>query len=210
MLLVDTLFKQAEKPCCEEAEAKEEQAEEDGCGRIEAHGFELIGLESGKNDGGENADGGADNKPKNKGIKAAVMAIEQLVDSFGKEQDTGRRTQNKGQHRRDVEIFYGITHGFIEAKVDEKVRGRESRHDKAQADDRSSHKPDRKTGIDLREFLAAQQHEGDDQQGRAEHERKVAFSSSLFAGFFEERRQGSDDQPDKEAGKESFVRAEGR
>lgn len=121
--LVDTFFEQAEEPCCEEAEAKEEKAEEDGCGWTEAHGFELGGLESGKDDGGENTDGGADDKPKNKGIKAAVMAIEQSVNSFGEEQDAGGRAENEGQHRRDVEIFYGVTHGFIEAKIDEKVGG---------------------------------------------------------------------------------------
>lgn len=40
-LLVDTLFKQAEKPCGEEAEAKEKQAEEDSCNGAETHGFEL-------------------------------------------------------------------------------------------------------------------------------------------------------------------------
>ena len=116
-------FKQAEEPGREEAEAKEEKAEEDGCGRTEAHGFELGGLESGKNDGRENADRCADDKTENKGIKAAVMTIEQSVNSFGQEQDAGGRAQYEGQHRRDVKIFYGVAHGFIEAKVDEKVGG---------------------------------------------------------------------------------------
>ena len=76
-----------------------------------------------KNDGGENADGGADDEAENQSVEAAVMAIEQSVNSFGEEQDAGGRTQNKGQHRRDVKIFYGVAHGFIEAKVDEKVGG---------------------------------------------------------------------------------------
>lgn len=40
-LLVDTLFEQAEEPCGEEAEAKEEQAEEDSCNGTETHGLEL-------------------------------------------------------------------------------------------------------------------------------------------------------------------------
>ena len=40
-LLVGTFFEQAEEPCCEEAEAKEEQAEEDGYGGAEAHACEL-------------------------------------------------------------------------------------------------------------------------------------------------------------------------
>lgn len=52
------------------------------------------------------------------------MTIEQMVDASGQEQDTGGRTENEGQHRRNVEIFYGIAHGFIEAQVDEKVGGR--------------------------------------------------------------------------------------